>query len=141
LIYFHKAAQATGVWDVNFPIVPRHIFEKSIAEDPTLTTSAYHTQQQLNPVVGGTYELTRWNRGSDLLLRRRDSYFMHNGKQGRDKPYFKEVRIHILEDGNTRLLALKSGRIQEAEIEAEQWQTQTSGNDFYDNNTKAYGNE
>jgi peptide/nickel transport system substrate-binding protein len=141
LVYFHKAAQATGVWDVNFPIIPKHIFEKSIAEDPTLTTSAYHTQQQLHPIVGGPYELVNWNRGSDLLLRRRDSYFMYNGKQVRDKPYFKEVRFNILEDGNTRLLALKSGRIQESEIEAEQWQTQTSGPDYYDNNTKAFGNE
>jgi peptide/nickel transport system substrate-binding protein len=141
LVFFHKAAQATNVWDVNFPTIPKHIFEKSIAEDPTLTTSAYHTQQQLNPVVGGAYELAEWNRGSNLVLRRRDSYFTYNGKQVRDKPYFKEVIFHILEDGNTRLLALKSGRIQETELEAGQWQTQTSGHDFYDNNTKAYGNE
>ena len=141
LVYFHKAAQATNVWDVNFPVIPKHIYEKSIAEDPTLTTSAYHTQQQLKPVVGGPYELAEWSRGSNLVLRRRDSYYMHNGKQVRGKPYFKEVRFNILEDGNTRLLALKSGRIQETELEAEQWQTQTSGHDFYDNNTKAYGNE
>src|SRR5262249_52850342 len=59
----------------------------------------------------------------------------------RDKPYFKELRFHILEDANTRLLALKSGRIQEGELEAEQWQTQSSGNDYYANNTKAYGTE
>jgi peptide/nickel transport system substrate-binding protein len=141
LVYFHKAAQATGVWDVNFPIIPKHIFEKSIPEDPTLERSAIHQKLLRHPVVGGLYELASWNRGSDLVLRRRESYYMHNGKQVRDKPYFKEVRFNILEDGNTRLLALKSGRIQESEIEAEQWQTQTSGDDFYEFNTKAYGNE
>src|SRR5262249_44689276 len=69
------------------------------------------------------------------------SYYMHNGKQVREKPYFKEVRFHIIEDGNTRLLALKSGRIQEGELQPEQWQTQTSSNDFYSINTKVYGNE
>ncbi|HVT28721.1 MAG TPA: ABC transporter substrate-binding protein [Lacipirellulaceae bacterium] len=141
VVFFHKAALATGVWDVNFSIIPKHIYEKSIAEDPTLTTSAYHVRQELHPVVGGPYELAKWSRGSEIVLRRRDSYFMHNGKQVRDKPYFKEIRFHIIEDGNTRLLALKSGRIDEGELEAEQWETQTSGNDFYAKNTKAYGNE
>lgn len=141
LVFFHKAAQATNTWDLNFPVIPKHIFEKSIPEDPTLTTSAYHTQQQLKPVVGGPYELVEWNRGSNLVMRRRENFYMHDGKQVRGKPYFKEVTFHLLEDGNTRLLALKSGRIQETELEAQQWQTQTSGRDFYDSNTKAYGNE
>lgn len=141
LVFFHKAAEATNVWNLNFSIVPKHIYEKSIAEDPTLTKSDYHAQQELKPVVGGAYEFARWSRGSDIVLKRRDSYFMHNGKQVRDKPYFAEIRFHILEDGNTRLLALKSGRLQEAELEPEQWETQTSGNDFYANNTKVYGNE
>ncbi len=139
LIYFQKAAEATNVWNVNFPILPKHIYEKSIAEDPDLTKSAYHTNLELHPVTGGAYELVRWSRSSEIVLRRRDSYFMHNGKQVRDKPYFKEIHFYILEDGNTRLLALKSGRIHEGELQPEQWQTQTSGNDFYANNTKAYG--
>ncbi len=141
IVYFHKAALATGVWDVNFPIIPQHIYEKSIADDPTLTTSTYNVRQELHPVVGGPYQLAKWSRGSEIVLRLRDSYFMHNGKQVRDKPYFKEIRFHIIEDGNTRLLALKSGRIDTGELEAEQWETQTSGDGFYANNTKAYGNE
>jgi peptide/nickel transport system substrate-binding protein len=141
LVCFQKDALATNVWNLEFPLLPRHIYEKSIAEDPTLTKTAYHAQQELHPVNGGIYEVARWNRSSDIVLRRRDSFYMHNGKQVRNKPYFKEIRFHIIEDGNTRLLALKSGRIQEGELQPEQWQTQTSGDDFYSINTKSYGNE
>lgn len=141
LVYFHEQAAPTNVWNLNFPVIPKHIYEKSIAEDPTLTTSAYNAEHELHPVCGGPYEIASWSRGAEILLRRRESYFMHNGKQVREKPYFKEIRFHIIEDGNTRLLALKSGRIHEGELQAEQWETQTSGNDFYANNTKVYGPE
>ena len=138
LVYFHKDAEATNVWNLNFPVIPKHIYEKSIAEDPSLTTSAYHVGLERKPVTGGPYELVSRSRGQEVLLRRRESYYMHNGKQVRDKPYFNQVRFRIIEDGNTRLLALKSGRIDDAELEAEQWETQTSGNDFYRDNTKVY---
>lgn len=139
LVYFHKNAEATNVWNLNFPVIPKHIYEKSTADDPTLTTSDYHVGFERNPVTGGPYELVSRSRGQEVLLRRRDSYYIHDGEQVRDKPYFKQVRFRIIEDGNTRLLALKSGRIDEAELEAEQWQTQTSGDDFYKDNTKSYG--
>ncbi len=141
LVCFQKEALATNVWNLDFPIIPKHIYEKSIAEDPTLTKTAYHSQQELHPVTGGQYEIARWSRSSDILLRRRESFYVHNGKQVRNKPYFKEILFHIIEDGNTRLLALKSGRIQEGELQPEQWQTQTSDDDFYSINTKVYGPE
>jgi peptide/nickel transport system substrate-binding protein len=139
LVYFHKDAMATNVWNLNFYTLPKHIFEKSIAEDPTLSTSEYHGQIERQPVTGGPYELVSHSRGQEVLLRRRESYFVHDGKQVREKPYFKDVRYRVIEDANTRLLALKSGRIDETFLEAEEWQTQTSGDDFYANNTKAYG--
>ena len=139
LVYFHKNAEATNVWNLNFPVIPKHIYEKSIAEDPSLTTSAYHAGIERKPVTGGAYEYVSRSRGQEVLVRRRDSYYMHHGQQVRDKPYFKQVRFRIIEDSNTRLLALKSGRIDDAELEAEQWQTQTSGDEFYKDNTKAYG--
>ena len=59
--------------------------------------------------TGGKFELVRWTRPG-IVLKRRESYYMHDGKQVRDKPYFAQrVRFSILEDANTRLLALKSG--------------------------------
>ena len=141
LVYFHKKPAATNIWNMNFYVVPKHIYEKSVAEDPTLRTSAYHRNLETHPVTGGEYELVRWTRGQEIVLKRRESYYMHNGKQVRDKPYFAQMRFRIMEDANTRLLALKSGDIQEGELETEQWQTQTSGNDYYRDNTKVSGPE
>jgi peptide/nickel transport system substrate-binding protein len=139
LVYFHKKPQATNAWNLNFYTLPKHIYEKSIADDPTLSTSEYHGKFERNPVTGGPYELVSHSRGQEILLRRRESFFMHDGKQVREKPYFKDVRFRVIEDANTRLLALKSGRIDETFLEPQEWQTQTSGDDFYANNTKVYG--
>ncbi len=67
---------------------------------------------------------------------------MHDGKQVRAKPYFKDLRIKIIEDPNTSLLALKKGDVEETQITAEQWNTNsTNSDDFYAKNTKATGLE
>jgi len=141
LVYFHTASLATNVWNLNFPIVPKHVYEGSALEDPTLVTSDYHTQLEREPVVGGAYEFERRDRGQQVLLKRRESWYTHDGQQVRDKPYFAKVRHRVLEDGNTRLNALKSSDVDEAELAAEQWITQTDGDDFYRHNTKARGDE
>src|SRR5207248_2158051 len=59
----------------------------------------------------------------------------------RDKPYFKTIRLRVLEDTNTSLLALKSGEVDEALLTAEQWTTQTKDAEYYQRNTKASGVE
>jgi peptide/nickel transport system substrate-binding protein len=141
LVYFHKRALSTNLWNLNFQVVPKHIYENSIYDDPTLRRSAYHRQLERQPISGGAYEITRWARGQEIVLKRRENYYMHNDQQVRAKPYFAQMRFRIIEDGNTRLLALKSGDIEESELEAEQWQTQASGPDFYRYNTKVFGPE
>ncbi|CAN0341982.1 unnamed protein product, partial [Ectocarpus sp. 4 AP-2014] len=132
---------ATNVWNINFPVIPKHIYKDSIADDPTLRTSKYHAEQEKHPVYGGPYELERRTRGSEILLKRRENYYQHEGQPVREKPYFAKVRHRVIEDTNTQLLALKSGDVDEALIGAEQWLTQTSGDDFYRVNTKARGAE
>jgi peptide/nickel transport system substrate-binding protein len=141
LVYFHKKPLATNVWNVNFAIIPKHIYAESIADDPTLKSSRYHANLEENPVTGGAYELASRTRGTGMVLKRRESYYLHNGKQVREKPYFKQIRLRIIEDQNTSLLALKAGQIDDTRLGAEQWLTQTDGADFYDNNTKVRGEE
>ena len=48
-------------------------------------------------------------RNQEFVVRRRENYYMHDGKQVRPKPYFREVRVKAIEDFNTALLALKAG--------------------------------
>lgn len=141
LVYFHKKPLVINVWNLNFAVVPKHVYAESIADDPTLKTSPYHAELESSPISGGAYEVVSRERGKGIVVRRRESYFMHNGKQVRDKPFFKEVRFRIIEDPNTSLLAIKAGQLDETRLGAEQWLTQTGGDDFYKNNTKARGEE
>lgn len=141
LVYFHKNALATNIWNLNFPVIPQHVYEKSIAADPTLQDSKYHVDLENNPVVGGPYIISKRIRGQEIVLTRRDDYFMRDGKQVRDKPFFKEVRFRVIPDPTVALLALKKGDVDEMILNPEQWQTQTDNDDFYRLNTKAYGLE
>lgn len=141
LVIFHKEALATNVWNANFPIIPKHIYEESIAEDPTLQDSDYHVKLENNPVCCGAYVISKRVRGQEYVLTRRESWYMHNGQQVRDKPYFKEVRMHVIEDSNTALRALRNGELDEMILTPEQWVTQTSDDEFYRLNTKVSGVE
>ena len=136
LVFFHKEPLATNVTNISLQVIPKHIYEKSIADDPTMARSEYHTNLEDHPVVGGPYELVKRERNQEFVVRRRDNYYRCNGKEVRTKPYFKEIRTKVIEDQNTALLAQKAGQIEEMELRAEQWTSQTTGDDFYKLNTK-----
>lgn len=141
LVIFHQDALATNLGNMLYPVLPKHVYEKTIPDDPTMSRSKEHSRLEDKPVVPGAYELVKRTRGQEFVLRRRESYYLHNGKQVRDKPYFKEVRIKTIEDVNTALLALKAGDIEQMEFRPEQWVNQTNDNDFYEKNTKATATE
>ncbi len=141
LVYFHKEPKAISMWNLNFPVIPKHVYGESIFEDPTLRKSKHHVEAERNPVTGGAYEVASRKRGREIVLKRRESFYMHDGKQVREKPYFDKIRFRIIEDVNTSLLTLKTGDIHETLLGAEQWLTQTGDDRFYKINTKARGPE
>lgn len=141
VVFFHKEALATNVENMSFSIIPKHVYEKSIDDDPTLANSEYHVKLQNNPVVGGSYIVASRVQGQEMVLERRESSYMFEGKQVRPKPYFKTVRFRFMPDSNTALLALKKGDIDELILQPSQWITQTGGDEFYDRNTKVTGVE
>jgi peptide/nickel transport system substrate-binding protein len=106
-----------------------------------MTRSGAHSRLEDAPVVGGAYTLRRRVRGQEFVLDRRESYYTHDGRQVREKPYFKTVRFKVIEDRNTALLALKAGQVDELLLFADQWHGQTNGDDFYARNTKVRGEE
>jgi peptide/nickel transport system substrate-binding protein len=136
LVVFHTEPFATNWGNMNFPIMPKHIYEKSAPEDPSLKRSARHTALEERPVTLGPYEFVSRKRAEEFVVRRRESYFMHDGKQVRPKPYFAEVRVKTIEDMNTAMLAFKAGDVHQMELRAEHWETQTSDDRFYAINTK-----
>jgi peptide/nickel transport system substrate-binding protein len=136
IVYFHKEPLATNSWNINFPIIAKHIYEDSIKDDPTLQNSPYHVKYEEKPVVNGPYVIAERQRGQELVLKRRESYYMHDGKEVRHKPYLEEIRMRVIPDPNTALLAFKGGDIDEMELLPEQWVNQTTDQDFYRRNTK-----
>ena len=136
LVFFHREPLATNVWNINFPVLPKHVYEKTWEADPSLKDSPEHVKLEAAPVSGGPYEIVERSRGQQIVLRRRKSWSQVRGKQVRDEPYFAEIRFRIIEDPNTTLLALKSGEIDEMMLQPEQWTTQTTDADFYKRNTK-----
>jgi len=137
VVFFHKEPLATNVWNVNFPVLPKHIYEGTWEDDPTLKDSTAHVALELAPVSGGPYQIVSRKRGQEIVLRRRQSWSTVRGRKVRDEPFFAEVRFRIVEDPNTALLALKKGEIDEMILQPEQWTTQTVDDDFYRLNTKA----
>ena len=137
LVFFHREPLATNVWNINFPVIPRHIYAATWEDDPTLKDSKRHVELEAQPICGGPYEIVKRIRGQEILLRAREAWHTVDGKQVRDKPFFHEIRFRILEDPNTALLALKKGEVDEMALTPEQWTTQTTAEDFYAKNTKA----
>lgn len=142
LIYFHRDPLATNVWNLNFPVIPKHIYEKSVDDDPTLADSDYHQKYEQAPVCGGPYKLVKRLKGREVVLERREEWYMHDGKQVRSKPHFKTIRFRVIEDANTALLALKGGKVEEMEFaQPDQWTDQTTDDDYYKLNTKVRGTQ
>ena len=141
LVFFHKEALATNVSNMNFPVIPKHVYEHTIPRDPLLKDLPEHIKLDKDPVCGGAYTITSRTAGSEIILERRESYYLHAGQQVRDKPYFKTIRFRISPDQSASLLRLKAGDIDEMELSPELWRTQTNGDDFYDKNTKVYDTE
>ena len=137
IVFFHKEPLATNVWNVNFPVLPKHVYEGTWEKDPTLKDSPEHVALEEKPVAGGPYEILSRKRGQEIVLRRRESWSSVQGRQVREPPYFKDIRFRIIEDPNTALLALKSGEIDEMILQPEQWTTQTVDDDYDRLNTKA----
>lgn len=140
LVYFHKKQLATNVWNINFPTIPKHIFEDSIEDDFTLQKSEEHAKYENNPISGGPYIITKRD-NQEVVLERREDWYMVDGKEVRPKPYLKEFRFKVITDASTALLDIKGGELEEITLTAQQWVTQTGDKDFYERNTKVKGVE
>ncbi|MGY8770994.1 MAG: ABC transporter substrate-binding protein [Pirellulales bacterium] len=137
----HKKPSPTNVWNINFPVIPKHAYEHTIDADPTMRQSKEHTALEKDPIEGGPYRLVKRVRNQEIVFERREEFFMVNGKQVRDKPFFKSIRFRVIEDPNTAIIALKSGEIEEMAISAEHWDSQANDEEFYKLNTKATSTE
>ncbi|MBQ6616887.1 MAG: peptide ABC transporter substrate-binding protein [Thermoguttaceae bacterium] len=135
LVFFHKEPLVTNTLNMNFAVIPKHIYEKTWALDPSLTGKE-HIKWENDPVVAGPYKITKRVTNQYIELEAREDYYMYKGKQVREKPYFKKVRIDIIPSSEIALMAMKRGDLDYMQIDFNQWDTQTSGPEFYTNCTK-----
>ena len=112
-----------------------------VAVDLRRIASILKITSELERVADLAVNIAERARGLEIILERREDYYMHKGKQVRQKPYFKTIRFHIIEDRNTALLALKKGELDEMILMPEDWKSKTIDSDFYAKNTKASGVE
>jgi len=53
LVFFHREPLATNVWNINFPVLPQHVYEKTWEDDPTLKDSPAHVALEEKPICDG----------------------------------------------------------------------------------------
>lgn len=137
LIFFHQEAMPISPANISYPIIPKHIYEKTITEDPTLTRTPYHQKQEHDPVTGGPYIVEKHLPNTSIIFRRRENFYMYKGKAVREKPFVERVHFHISPDPATAFMQIKNGDIEVMDLTPELWLTQAATPEFYQRNTKA----
>ena len=95
---------ATRHWNLLFPIVPKHIFEKHEKENPDLKTGDYYLKHARFPVGCGQYKIVEWKENDKVVVERWEGY---KGK----KPFFKRIVFRIIPDSNITLLSFEKEEI------------------------------
>ncbi len=138
VVYFQKEALPTNHMHIAWPIIPRHVIQPCLAADPTLQNCGFNRE----PVTNGPYKFVSWAPNQEIVVERREEWYQSaRGQRIRQKPFFQRIRFRILPDNTTRLLAFRTGQIDEIQLDSDQWAKETTGADFYKKNTKAAGEE
>ncbi|UCD29880.1 MAG: hypothetical protein JSV03_05220, partial [Planctomycetota bacterium] len=67
-------ALATARLNLEFPIIPRHIFAKEKTKHPDLKTGEYYNQQNRYPVGNGPYRIVEWKGNDKVVIERWEEY-------------------------------------------------------------------
>ncbi len=122
--YVQPEPLATRHWNLVFPIIPKHIFEKDKENHPDLKTGDYYNAQSRKPVGNGPYRLVEWKENDRVIVERWDDY------KG-EKPYFKLIVFRIIPDSKMTLLTFQKGQIDAIEqLSAQQFARETNTEAF-----------
>jgi peptide/nickel transport system substrate-binding protein len=121
--YTFKEALPTNKWNVDFPILPKHVYEPLAAADPTLEQSDACVAANRGPIGNGPYRLAEWVSGQHIALERWEDY-------PGEKPAFKRILFKVIPDNNAALLAFETGQIDEMELTPQQFARETDGERF-----------
>lgn len=122
----HAAPLPTNRWNVLFPIVPKHLYEKDKAANPDLKSGEYYTQLNRAPIGNGPYRFVEWKENDKIVVERWDDYY------GPKMAYKRHV-FRIIPDANILLLTFNDGKVDEFRMNPQQFATQTNvGSAFED---------
>lgn len=126
---------ATRLWNLLYPVVPKHIFEKGKEENPDLKTGEYYNNQSRNPVGWGPYKIVEWVENDKIVLERWEDY--HG-----DKPYFKRVVFKIIPDATVALLSFEKGDVDYLRaLSSQQFAVETQRDSFTEMGYKVWSPE
>jgi peptide/nickel transport system substrate-binding protein len=133
--FVQPEALATRHWNLNFPIIPRHIFEKDKKNHPDLKSGDYYNQQARSPVGSGPYKLVEWKENDKIIVERWEEY-------AGEKPYFKRIIFRIIPDRNMSLLSFEKGEIDViGQLTQQQFAYETNDESFRRQGYKVWGNQ
>lgn len=124
LKFTNKESLPTNKWNVQFNIIPKHLYEKERKAHPDLNSGDYYNKLNRAPVGSGPYKFVEWVENDKIVLERWEEY---RGK----KPHFKRMVFRLIPDPNILLLTFNKGDIDEFRFTPKQFATQAGpGSDF-----------
>ena len=115
---------ATRHWNLLFPVIPQHIFEKDKQNHPDLKTGDFYNQQARHPVGSGPYKIVAWKENDKIVVERWEDY-------AGIKPYFKRMVFRIIPDRNMALLTFEKEDVDVIRsLSAQQFARETSSASF-----------
>ncbi len=135
-VRFHQPdGLATARWNLLFPIIPKHLFEKHKDSNPDLQTGEYYTKLAREPIGCGPYRFARWIENDQIILERWEDY-------PGAKPHFKRVVFRIVPDSNVALLRFEKGDIDALErLTPQQFARESNSPTFAAVGYKGWGTE
>lgn len=99
-----KPGTIPNLYDIVFPIIPKHVYENIERKD--LATS----ESNFNPVTNGPFKLKKWNRNQTVTLEANPESFLY------DEDNIDELVFKVVQDYTSRILQLKRGDIDLMEL-------------------------
>lgn len=120
-VAFFRDAAGGDARDLDFPLLPRHVYAGTWEADPTLVAGAAHAAREARPVTAGPYEVASRTPGRELVLRRRAAWAVVRGRTVRAAPRFAEIRFRVIEEPPAALEAVAAGELDEAVLAPDEW--------------------
>jgi peptide/nickel transport system substrate-binding protein len=93
------ANSVPSLYNIDLPILPKHVFEKIARKD------IEHSEVNFHPVTDGAFRLSSWERNQAVILKANQGSFLHRPNS------INEIIFKIVPDYSTRLLQLKNGEL------------------------------